>query len=172
MIKPITIYIELTSQSTTAILDTEYIGIYDYCAVVLKNVQNLKPFPMFSKVRFLGKEEWFYCNYEKKMLISKDTRSFAEWFSKSNKESKEKSMLHNVTVKHEENKVLEKYWLMRAIKDGDMYGQPPTPKRVISEKECTREPTPNEVAQFLSDSKADFVSVVQNYRFENELPFC
>lgn len=87
-------------------------------------------------------------------------------------ESEEKSMLHNVTVKHEENKVLEKYWLMRAIKDGDMYGEPkPTPKRVIVEKECTHEPTPNEIAQFLSDSKADFVSVVQNYRFENELPF-
>ena len=43
--------------------------------------------------------------------------------------SEEKSMLHNVTVKHEESKVLEKYWLMRAIKDGDMYGYPqPTPK--------------------------------------------
>ena len=88
-------------------------------------------------------------------------------------ESEEKTMLHNVTVKHEENKVLEKYWLMRAVKDGDMYGYPqPTPKRVISEKECTHEPTPDEIAQFLSDSKADFVSVVQNYRFENELPFC
>lgn len=87
-------------------------------------------------------------------------------------ESEEKSMLHNVTVKQKENKVLEKYWLMRAIKDGDMYGEPTTPKRVISEKECTHEPTPNEIAQFLSDSKADFVSVVQNYRFESELPFC
>lgn len=87
-------------------------------------------------------------------------------------ESEGKSMLHNVTVKHEENKVLEKYWLMRAIKDGDMYGEPPTPKRVVSEKECTHEPTPNEIAQFLSDSKSDFVSVVQNYRLENELPFC
>lgn len=82
-------------------------------------------------------------------------------------------MLHNVTVKHEENKVLEKYWLMRAIKDRDMYGCPqPTPKRVISEKEFANEPTPNEIAQFLSDSGADFVSVAQNYRFENELPFC
>lgn len=92
---------------------------------------------------------------------------------KKYQEREEKSMLHNVTVKHEENKVLEKYWFMRAIKDGDMYGYPqPTPKIVISEKECTHEPTPNEIAQFLSDSKADFVSVVQNYRFENELPFC
>lgn len=81
-------------------------------------------------------------------------------------------MLHNVTVKHEENKALEKYWLMRAIKDGDMYGEQPTPKRVIVEKECANEPTPNEIAQFLYESHADFVSVVQNYRFENELPFC
>lgn len=93
--------------------------------------------------------------------------------AKSKNESEEKSMLHNVTVKHEENKVLEKYWLMRAIKDGDIYGEPqPTLKRVIAEKECVSYPTYNEIAQFLSDSKADFVSVVQNYRFENELPFC
>lgn len=88
-------------------------------------------------------------------------------------ESEKKSMLHNVTVKHEENKLLEKYWLMRAIKDGDMYGEPKlTPKIVIAEKECTIEPTPDEIAQFLYESHADFVSVVQNYRFENELPFC
>lgn len=36
---------------------------------------------------------------------------------KSENESEEKSMLHNVTVKHEENKVLEEYWLMRAVND-------------------------------------------------------
>lgn len=87
-------------------------------------------------------------------------------------ESEEKSMLHNVVVKHEESKLLEKYWLMGEIKDGDMYGQPqPTPKRVISEQELNHEPTTDEIAQFLSESGADFVSVVQNYRFENELPF-
>lgn len=92
---------------------------------------------------------------------------------KKYRESEEKSMLHNVTVKREENKVLEKYWLMRAIKDGDMYGYPQqTPKRVIAEKELDHEPTPNEIAQLLYESHADFVSVVQNYRFENELPFC
>ena len=82
-------------------------------------------------------------------------------------------MLHNATVKHGEDKVLEKYWLMRAIKDGDMYGYPqPTPKRVISEQELNHEPTPQEIAQFISDSKADFVSVAQNYRFASDLPFC
>lgn len=89
-----------------------------------------------------------------------------------NNKSEGKSMLHNVTVKHEENKVLEKHWLLRAIKDGDMYGQPqPKPKRVISEQELDHQPTPQEIAQFLYDSKADSVSVVQNYRFENELLF-
>ena len=86
-------------------------------------------------------------------------------------ESEEKPMLHNATVKHGEDKVLEKYWLMRAIKDGDMYGYPqPTPKRVISEQELNHEPTPQEIAQFISDSKADFVSVAQNYRFASDLP--
>lgn len=103
-------------------------------------------------------------------------REFAELFRKALSELEEsegKSMTQNVTVSKKENKILEKYWLMRAIKDGDMYGEPrSTPKRVITEKECTNEPTPQEIAQFLSDSKADFVSVVQNYRFENELPFC
>lgn len=109
------------------------------------------------------------------------TKEFVELFckameeleasAKSENESEEKPMLHNVTVKREENKVLEKYWLLRAIKDGDMYGKPPTPKRVISEQELDHEPTPQEIAQFLSDSKADFVSVVQNYRLESELPF-
>lgn len=119
--------------------------------------------------------------FEREVLI-KPTKRFINLLSsaldevesnaKSENESEEKSMLHNVTVKIEENKVLETYWLMRAIKDGDMYGEPPTPKRVISEKECTHEPTPQEIAQFLSDAKADFVSVVQNYRFDSELPFC
>lgn len=118
--------------------------------------------------------------FEREVLI-KPTKRFinlltsaldeVESNAKSEKESEEKSMLHNVTIKREENKALEKYWLMRAIKDGDMYGQPPTQKRVISEKELDREPTPQEIAQFLYESKADFVSVVQNYRFANELPF-
>lgn len=80
---------------------------------------------------------------------------------KKYRENEEKSMLHNVTVKHEENKVLEQYWVMRGIKHTQ------NEKKVISEKELDREPTKNEIAQFLSDSGAVFVSVVQNYRFEN-----
>lgn len=89
---------------------------------------------------------------------------------KKYQESEEKSMLHNVTVKHEENKVLEKYWIMRTEKKEGKYPIPYSES--FKEQELDHEPTPNEIAQFLSDAKADFVSVVQNYRFENELPFC
>lgn len=89
---------------------------------------------------------------------------------KKYQESEEKSMLHNVTVKHEENKVLEKYWLMRAEKKEGKYPIPYSES--FKEKELDHEPTPDEIAQFLSDSKADFASVVQNYRFASELPFC
>ncbi len=85
-------------------------------------------------------------------------------------ESEEKSMLHNVTVKHEENKVLEEIWVMRAVKEGKLPFD--FKKTVIDERKLDHEPSKNEIAQFLSDTKADFVSVVQNYRFASELPFC
>ena len=81
-------------------------------------------------------------------------------------------MLHNVTVKHEESKVLERYWVMQATKKGAAKIQVGYFDEILGEKELDHEPTPDEIAQFLSDSKADFVSVVQNYRFENEFPFC
>lgn len=64
--------------------------------------------------------------FEREVLI-KPTKRFinlltsaldeVESNAKSENESEEKSMLHNVTVKHEENKVLEEYWLMRAVND-------------------------------------------------------
>lgn len=85
------------------------------------------------------------------------------------RESEGKSMLHNVTVKTSERKKLEQYWVARALKNRDMPFN--YTKTVIGEMEFDHYPMPNEIAQFLSDSKADFVSVVQNYRFENELPF-
>lgn len=79
-------------------------------------------------------------------------------------------MLHNVTVKHEENKVLEEFWVMKAERTTETI--PGGVKKEWKEKELDHEPTPQEIAQFLSGSKADFVSVVQNYRFVSELPFC
>lgn len=89
--------------------------------------------------------------------------------AKSEKESEEKSMLHNVTVKHEESKLLEEFWVMRAVKEGKLPFD--FKKTVIDERKLYHEPSKNEIAQFLYESHADFVSVVQNYRFENELPF-
>lgn len=89
---------------------------------------------------------------------------------KKYQESEEKSMLHNVTVKTSERKKLEQYWVARALKNSDMPFN--YTKTVVGEREFDHYPLPNEIAQFLFDSKADFVSVVQNYRFENELPFC
>lgn len=98
-----------------------------------------------------------------------------------NNESEEKSMLHNVTVKHEENKVLEWVWVMIAMRNSKLAEYDPKTRitkdlgeesRVMDKKELSHAPTLDEIAQFLSDSKADFVSVVQNYRFASELPFC
>ena len=85
-------------------------------------------------------------------------------------ESEGKSMLHNVTVKHEGSKVLEEFWVMKAERTTETV--PGGVRKEWKEQELEHEPTPDEIAQFLSDSKADFVSVLQNYRFENELPFC
>lgn len=168
------IYISATKQTTTAKWHLEGMRPSDLWIAVLHDIAELKPFLGESKVRIRfrdrTREAVFYFWNEKLIQAGQNKLDF--WIGKECKESEEKSMLHNVTVKHEESKVLEKYWLMRTIKDGDMYGQPPMPKRVISEKELDHEPTPNEIAQFLSDAKADFVSVVQNYRFESELPFC
>lgn len=98
-----------------------------------------------------------------------------------NNESEEKSMLHNVTIKHEENKVLEWVWVMIAMRNSKLteYNlKTGTTKdlgeesRFMDKKELSHAPTLDEIAQFLDDSGADFVSVVQNYRFTSELPFC
>ena len=72
-----------------------------------------------------------------------------------NEESEEKPMLHNVTVKHEESKVLERYWVMQATKKGAAKIQVGYFDEILGEKELDHEPTPDEIAQFLSDSKAD-----------------
>lgn len=65
-------------------------------------------------------------------------------------------------------KEIEEYWLLRGVYDDGVK------KRVISEKEFSNPPTYGEVAKFLEESKATFVSMEHNYRFpdsESELPF-
>ena len=159
------IYISSTKQTTTAKWRLEGMYPSDLWVAVLHDISDLKPFLGESKVRIRfrdrTREAVFYFWNEKLIQAGRNKLDF--WIGKECKESEGKSMLHNVTVKREENKVLESYYVMCATSDMG--------RRKV-EKELDHEPTPNEIAQFPFDSKADFVSVVQNYRFENELPFC
>lgn len=164
------IHIDITSQDTTAKFRCDGVGVSGYVIAVLYDIYDLKPFPMFSKVRFCGKEEWFHCNPEKGMLICKDAKPLDFWIGKQNKESEDNPILHKVTVTKTEEKVLEEYFVMRAVKNSNF--APNKTKQVFKEKECNQQPTHEEIAKFLSDAGADFVSVEHNYRFEPDLPFC
>ena len=63
-------------------------------------------------------------------------------------------------------KEIEEYWLLRGVYDDGVQ------KKVIDEKEFDRLPTMGEIAKFLEESKATFVSIEHNFRFpESELPF-
>ena len=100
------------------------------------------------------------------------------------KESEGKTMTHNVEITTTENKVIEEYWTMLAMGNtkepsnvgkgvasiplGDIIGKNGFVK---DKKELEHKPTLQEIAQFLSESKADFVSVEHNCRFA-DLPFC
>lgn len=75
-------------------------------------------------------------------------------------------MNHNVTITKEENKVIEEYWVMKE-KNNYTYITCRPPKT----QKLDHEPTLQEIAQFLSETQADFVSVEHNYRFA-DLPFC
>lgn len=84
-------------------------------------------------------------------------------------ESEDKTMTHEVEITTIENRVIEEYWVMRAVKENAIVKG--TAKQVFKEQELTHNQTLQEIAQFLSESKADFVSVEHNYRF-SDLPFC
>lgn len=162
----IKIHIEETGQDTTGEITLQtVIGTMGSMVAIIKNIHNLKRFPMFSKVRFSGVEEDFYCNDEGQ-LISKDAKPFSYWERQRRKESEDNTMLHKVTITKSEEKMLEEYWCMRAIKENQMNRA----KSVVKESECTKEPTLEEIALFLANSGGDFVSVEHNYRFA-DLPF-
>lgn len=160
------IYISATKQTTTAKWHLEGVYPSDLWIAVLHDISDLKPFSGESKVsirfRDRTREAVFYFGNGKLIQVGQNKLDF--WFKKSEKESEEKSMLHNVTVR--EDKILEEYYVIRAIKE-EFNGV----KKVVGEMQCTNKPTLNEIAAFLKNSGGDFVSVVQNYRFESELPF-
>lgn len=76
------IYICATEQSTTAKLKLNEIGNTGISVAILYDVPiELKPFPMFTKVRIHGKELEFYLGKDN-TLIQKDCKPFDFWFGK------------------------------------------------------------------------------------------
>ena len=71
-----------------------------------------------------------------------------------------------ITVVKEETRELEKFYVIRAIRDTGCN------KKCIAERLYNEEPTEEQIGLFLYESNADFCSVVTNYRFRYELPFC
>lgn len=67
-------------------------------------------------------------------------------------------MQKTVTVYTKQDASLEEYFVIRGVVcNGSV-------KKVISEKEFETEPLAEDIAQFLVETKADFASVVKNYR--------
>lgn len=163
----IEIYIEKSKQSTTAIIEFHDFPICGkhHRSVLLKDIQDLKAFMMPSSVKLLDIEAVFYIQ-NLDTLICYDTDVFDYLFNKITKESEDNTMLHKVTITKPEERMLEEYWLMRAIKENPKTKQ----KIVVKESECNKEPTLEEIALFLANSGGDFVSVEHNYRFA-DLPF-
>lgn len=78
-------------------------------------------------------------------------------------------MTHKVTITTKEEKTVEEYWILHGVYALDKHLLQMSGR--TEPKEYSREPTIEEIAQFLSDSHADFVTVNHNYRFASELPF-
>lgn len=87
----IPIFIECTGQETTAnikfihIKELEKMEIHGMYVAVLYNIdQKLRPFPIYSKVRMLGKESMFYMGRDNELgqdvLIQADYKSADFWF--------------------------------------------------------------------------------------------
>ena len=76
------IYVFATEQSTTAKLKLEGIGSTGISVAILYDIPiELKPFPMFTKVRIHGKELEFYLGRDN-TLIQKDCKPYDFWFGK------------------------------------------------------------------------------------------
>lgn len=84
-------------------------------------------------------------------------------------------MKHNATITTKEEKAVEEYWVLQASEKCSMptyvnsayFGVIPIESSaVVKLKEFNSKPTIEEIAQFLSESQADFVTVSHNYRFE------
>lgn len=77
----IPIYIEATQQETTARLKIESIGDTGLVTAILYDIQELKPFSMFTKVKIFGQELEFYLDRDKS-LVCRDHNLYDFWFKK------------------------------------------------------------------------------------------
>lgn len=177
------IHIYSTNQDTTAIWKLEGCVNADIWVCSLSDISDFEKFSIwnFSKVRIEFsdgriRERMFYYDCIRNRLTQVDTDNLDFWI----KESEDKTMTHEVEITTTENKVIEEYWVIRGMRSADIaeyninthVSKSFKNKDLINEeKELNHKPTLQEIAQFLSESKADFVSVEHNYRFA-DLPFC
>ena len=76
-------------------------------------------------------------------------------------------MTHTVTIPTQVQ--LEEYFILKSVVLRD--AQHENQEFVVNEKEFGHYPTPEDIAKFLVESHADFVSVSRNYRISGEIPF-
>lgn len=69
-------------------------------------------------------------------------------------------MTHDVSITR--NVEIEEYYVLRAV--SNELGV----EKVIREGEYSNRPTPSDVVRFLEESKADFASLVTNYRLVDD----
>lgn len=172
MSERVKIYIHATGQETTGRWRLEHIEYSNsnflINLAVLDEIPDLKEFPMFSNVTIFFKdgtrETEFYCGAGK--LIEKEGKEFSFWFG-SSEESEKTTMKHKVTITTNKEKTVEEFWIMKTSRLMDVLNSKIS--YVHTEKELNHKPTIEEIAQFLSDSQADFVTVSHNYRFAKEI---
>lgn len=72
-----------------------------------------------------------------------------------------------LNVKVQKDVSLKQYCVLRGIREKGLK------KEVVAEKVFETHPSPQDIAEFLSDTKVDFCSVITNYRLydDDELPF-
>lgn len=164
MSERVKIHIDSSGQDTTATLELINVKSRNRCMCTLSNIENFEwvTFWNFSKVEIKfndgrTKESVFYYNPHCERLQEPYPSQLDYWTNKE--EGKETTMTHKVTITTKEEKTVEEYYMMRGISESQNI------KKVIAERETAEKPTLEEIAQFLADSKADFVAVSHNYRF-------
>lgn len=158
------------------------------CNSICGNMDSCFKCPIQEAINKLAKYEDFEEIFRSKMTdeaydLLKDKEEFKNWLDrivwtakrfdeyaraeasrKTSKESEETTMKHKVTIATKEEKTVEEYWILTAMYE-TCYGPNTKETHIGYEKKYDHSPTISEIAQFLSDSQADFVAASHNYRF-------